>query len=68
MTPAGWSVDTIEGKDAIQRNLDRLKKWSRVNLMRFNKAKCKSLHLGQGHPKWDADREQSLRAALQGMT
>jgi len=28
-----------------QRNLDRIEKWVYVNLMQFNKARCKVLHL-----------------------
>jgi len=41
-------VDTLEGRDAIQRELIR---WACVNQMKFNKAKCKVLHVGQGNPK-----------------
>ncbi|GAB0203293.1 mitochondrial enolase superfamily member 1 [Grus japonensis] len=44
-------VDTLEERDAIQRDLDSLQRWARVNLMKFNKANCKVLHVGRCNPK-----------------
>ncbi|GAB0179839.1 hypothetical protein GRJ2_000449200 [Grus japonensis] len=46
-------VNTLEVRNAIQRNLDRLQRWARANRMKFNKTKCKVLHVGRRNPKHD---------------
>ncbi|PKU31303.1 rna-directed dna polymerase from mobile element jockey- hypothetical protein [Limosa lapponica baueri] len=45
------TVNTLERKDAINRDMDRLERWDRLNLMKLNQAKCRVLHLGHSNPK-----------------
>ncbi|RMC00681.1 hypothetical protein DUI87_23299 [Hirundo rustica rustica] len=47
----GGVADPPEGCAATQRDLKTLENWVKRNLMAFNKAKCRVLHLGRKNPK-----------------
>ncbi|PKU44202.1 hypothetical protein llap_5498 [Limosa lapponica baueri] len=50
-TKLGGLANTPEGCATIQCDLNRLQSWTEKNLVRFNKGKCRVLHLGRKNPR-----------------
>ena len=50
-TKLGRAGDTPYGCAAIQKDLNRLQKWTDGNLMMFTKGKCKVPHLQRNNPR-----------------
>ncbi|PKU37160.1 rna-directed dna polymerase from mobile element jockey-like [Limosa lapponica baueri] len=50
-TKLGGVAYMPEGCSTVQRDFDRLEKWTDRNLMKFNKGKCKVLHLERNNPR-----------------
>lgn len=50
-TELSGAADAVQGWDVTQRDLGRLETWPRVNILRFNQAKCKVMHTDQGNPQ-----------------
>ncbi|KAJ7422811.1 rna-directed dna polymerase from mobile element jockey-like [Pitangus sulphuratus] len=44
-TKLGGAAGSLKGRDALQRDLDKLEDWTTTN-MKFNKGNCQILHMG----------------------
>ncbi|KAJ7400656.1 rna-directed dna polymerase from mobile element jockey-like [Pitangus sulphuratus] len=49
-TKLGGVTNNPEGCVALQKNINRLQRWTEKNSLKFNKGKCRVLHLGRNNP------------------
>lgn len=54
------AVNTPEGWDDIQRDLDRLEQWAQENILRFNTAKYKVFCQGHGNLHYQYKMEDKM--------
>ena len=45
-TKLGGAVNSLEGQEALQRDLGTLEHWVMINGMKFSKSKCRMSHVG----------------------
>ncbi|KAJ7419449.1 hypothetical protein BTVI_25205 [Pitangus sulphuratus] len=49
-TKLGGAAESLEGREGLQRDLDKSEGWAITNHVKFNKRKCWIVHLGWGNP------------------
>jgi len=50
-TKLGGAIDSLEGQEALQRDLNRLQHWAMINGVKFYRSICQTLHLGQSNAR-----------------
>ncbi|KAJ7397320.1 rna-directed dna polymerase from mobile element jockey-like [Pitangus sulphuratus] len=50
-TKVRGTVNFLEGNEVLQRDPEKPEDWAITNHMKFNKGKCRILHLGWGKPR-----------------
>ncbi|KAJ7412350.1 rna-directed dna polymerase from mobile element jockey-like [Pitangus sulphuratus] len=48
-TKLGGAVDSLKGREALQKDLNKSEDWAITNHRKFSKGKCQILHLGRGN-------------------
>ncbi|KAJ7397945.1 rna-directed dna polymerase from mobile element jockey-like [Pitangus sulphuratus] len=49
-TKLGGAVDSLEGRKALWKDLNKSEDWAITNRMKFNNGKCQILHMGWNNP------------------